>query len=372
MELYYGTILILAFFAFFEIDLERYKDRENIVKFLVLVSFVILVLQMGFRWETGTDWVPYYDHFENFRRENSWFNYENQMELGYELFAYMTFFLTADYTFFLILHSFIFYLFLFKAINYFSKYKVITILLIYVTLIGVLGSNRQLVALAIGLVSLKYLYDKKYIYYFGLVFLAYFFHTTSLLFLVYFFLNRKFDVKIIIFFLIVSLIIGYTSVPTLLFNIMGGINDAASNKAQIYLENSKEDLGKVSLSIVGLLKRLFLLFIFIKNRDKILLGFPKYNLFLNGYVVGIGMYFLFSKSLLVMISRGSLYFNIAEPLLLGAQVIYFKDMQRKLIIYIVLVIFSIIIFKQSISAYPELFDPYISIFDKNNLRRNSF
>lgn len=374
MEIYYGTIFLLALFAFIEINLkQQYPKSEKIIKFLVLISFLILVLQMGLRWETGTDWEPYLDHFEGFKYTRQWFGNIDQFESGYELFAHTVYYLVEDYSFFLVLNAIIFYWLIIKANNYFSDYKLLSLLLFYSFSIGILGSNRQLMALGIGLISLKYLFEKKYIYYFLLIGLAYFFHATSILFLSYFFLNRTISNKSILFILCISIVIGKTGIPTSIFNLVGGsLGESTSLKTGIYLDNSKEELSNSALSLFGMFKRLFFLGIFIINRNKILPVFKKYNLLLNGYVIGVAFYFIFSESLLVMISRGSLYFNVMESFLLASQIIVYKDSIRWHLMYLILVLLSILNFKQSISAYPELFDPYIGIFYNSDVNRNTF
>ncbi len=371
MEVYLFTIFILASFSFFQITTENYRDSNQLIKFFGITSFCILVIQMGLRWETGTDWEPYYDHFNSFTNQKYWREI-NEMEIGYGFFVYLFNNFFGNYSIFLLVNAVIFYWLTFRAIRFFSPYSILGFLLFYCFSIGLWGSNRQLLSLSIGLVSLEFLYKKKLIYYFVLVFIAYLFHSSSLLFLPFFFLNKELSFKNIFIILLVSFVIGYTGLPVKIFSLAGGINEMATNKAEIYLNQANENLASVRLSLFGLLKRLFFLLIFLYNRDKISKLFPKYNLLLNGYVLSLAFYFIFSQSLLVMISRGSLYFNAMEPLLLSFQLVLLKDKKYRLIGFLILLIFAFISFKQSISAYPELFDPYKGIFYNEHFNRVVF
>ena len=109
-----------------------------------------------------------------------------------------------------------------------------------------------------------------------------------------------------------------SQIPIILFSHIGDlIGGNAAIKTLIYLEEAKAVLPKVELSVIGLLKRLIFAFFFYYNRKKISEKLIYYNVMLNGYIVGIAFYFLFASTLLVMVSRGSQFFNIMEPMLLS-------------------------------------------------------
>lgn len=70
-----------------------------------------------------------------------------------------------------------------------------------------------------------------------------------------------------------------------------------------------------------------------------------------------------------MISRGSLYFNAMEPILIGFLLLLVEDKKKRMILLIPLFIIAIINFNQSIGAYRDLFEPYKGIFYNTNYRR---
>ena len=80
-------------------------------------------------------------------------------------------------------------------------------------------------------------------------------------------------------------------------------------------------------------------------------------------------YFFFSSTLLVMVSRGSLYFYIMEPLLLSSIIYILKNKIDKLLYILSIMILGIILMYQSISVYPDLFVPYKGIFINTLFKR---
>ena len=127
-----------------------------------------------------------------------------------------------------------------------------------------------------------------------------------------------------------------------------------------------------SLTFIGLVKRIFFVLLFFYTKKRLIFKFQYYNLLFNIYLVGIIIYFLFSTSLLIFVNRGSLYFNIMEPILLTMQLYFFNDKRIKIIGLITLFILSIGLFFQSISAYEDLFVPYKGIFINSDYIRNLY
>lgn len=367
MEVYYFTIIILGLFAFYEISTKGAKGNNGIIQGLKFFAYVILVCQTGLRWETGTDWLPYYDHFQNFNNNNKWFGYKDQMEVGYEVWVHYIFDVFRNYTVFLMSHAMVYYLLIFIAFERILPYFFLGLLLFYASTMGLLGSHRQLIALAICLNALVFLLKGNRITFFVLVGVAFLFHTSALLFALYYFVQRHFKLPYIIIGLIICIGIGYTSLPVKIFALTGGINDAAAGKATIYIDKALEDDTK--LSLIGLFKRLAFVALFLYNRKRIIKIFPNYIVLLNGYLLGIGFYFLFANSLLVMLSRGSLYFNAMEPVLLSVQLLIIRQRSIRDFVISGLIALSFINLKQSIALYPELFDPYKSIFYNKDFHR---
>jgi hypothetical protein len=84
------------------------------------------------------------------------------------------------------------------------------------------------------------------------------------------------------------------------------------------------------------------------------------------------IYFLFASSLLILVNRGSLYFNIMESLLISCQLLVFNRNKDKAYVLIVLFLVSIILLFQSIAAYQELFIPYKGLFYNTDYKREMY
>lgn len=338
---------------------------------MILISYSILVLQTGLRWETGTDWNPYFDHFESFDGLLS--IVLSPFEIGYSLIVLLFRLFTANYSIFLLFNAMFYYFLIYKSFNRYSHNQHLSLMLFYSLSIGVMGSNRQLIALAICIYAIKFIKEKKPILFFLLVTVAIFFHTTAFFFYIYYFLDRRINPLILIFLLFCSIVLGKTQFPEMLFsgigNLLGG---HAAEKVMAYSELAADTLAEQKLSVIGLFKRIVFLMIFYYNSKYLNQKLPYYNVMLNGYFVGIIIYFFFSNTLLIMVNRGSLYFNMMEPLLLASQVLILKDKATKFVGLLFFLILSFLFLFQSIALYPDLFDPYKGVFINTEFQREMY
>lgn len=364
MFVYIFIILLLFLLSFIEI----FVGNKRTKKYNLYLTYIILVVVVGFRWETGTDWGPYLDTFELVNSYPIGVLLAST-ELGYLFLNKLVRLFTDNYSIFLIVHAIIYYFLILKSIPKLVPYPQLAILLFFCSTMGMMGSNRQLLALGLCFLALTYLLQNKKWIFFVLVLVASLFHTTALLFLVFILFDHKFSIPVIVISVLVAIVIGYSHLPLKVFSLFGGLSDFTEAKTSFYLYSAEEELRNAELPISGLLKRIIFLVFFILVRDKALKKFPSYNLMLNGYIFGVIFYFLFSQSLLVMISRGSFYFNAMEPLLLSSLVIIMKGKSYKMTYFFVLLLLSFLLFFQSISTYPELFIPYKGLFINQDYTR---
>lgn len=361
MEVYILTLILIFVLGFLDLRLELDNTQRN---WMIFFLYVVIVIQIGLRWETGTDWVMY---LTNFRETDNYglvlINSLIGFEIGYGTFAYFINKLCHNYSTFLLLHALVFYWGIFRAAKKYSPYFFITIMFFYATNLGMVGSNRQLLAIIICFWSFEYVFEKKPFRFFATVGVATLFHTSAFLFVVYYFLNRNFKTTMVVSILIISFIVGKTSLPILVFSKFGGIfGELSASKAISYAESAKDDLQEAGLGIVGLIKRILFIAIFTYNYSFLTNKLNYYKVLYNGYVFGTVMYFLFAGSLLILVSRGSLYFNIIEGFLISCQfLVLYKRVDREYVFFIFLFI-SILFLYQSIARYPDLFNPYKSLF----------
>jgi hypothetical protein len=367
MAIYYSTILLLCIFSILEINYTLALPTRRVMLF---IAYVLLVVQVGLRWESGTDWNSYLNHFKSISDFSSTSPLLNGFEYGYSIFVWLVKIVIPDYSFFLLLHAIIYYFLIFKSFQRYSPSLYLSLMLFYALSMGLMGSNRQLLALAICLFALRYIVDKKPVIFFLLILLAVNFHTSAFIFLVYYFLNRELKPFSVVLIIGVSFVIGKSQLPIAFFSFMGDlIGGNVSKRFFFYLEAAENVLSEYKLSVIGLLKRLIFLFLFYLSGKKLSKELPYYNVMLNGYIFGMAFYFLFSGTLLVMVSRGSIFFNVMEPLLIASQIRLLKITENKVVIIAMLVVFSVFFFFQSIATYPELFLPYKGVFINSDYSR---
>jgi hypothetical protein len=371
MGIYIITLFLVFAFGFFALKLNLTVSQKNL---LVFILYIIIVLQIGLRWETGSDWIPYLENFQNSDEYSTIIiNALIGYEIGYGTFTFLIKKIFDNYSFFLVLHALIFYWGIFRVCNKYSPYFFITLMFFYATNLGMVGSNRQLLAIIICLWGLDFVIERKPLKFLVVVVVASLFHTTAFLFGIYYFLNRNFKTVMVISVLFFSFIIGKTGLPFFLFSKFGGVfGELAASKTVAYSEGAKDVLAKNSLSFFGLLKRLVFIAIFTYNFSFLSKKLSYYKLLYNGYILGMVIYFLFASSLLILVNRGSLYFNIMESLLISCQFLVFKRSTDKAYVLFILFLVSIVFLFQSIAAYPELFNPYKGLFYNADFKREMY
>ena len=327
---------------------------------------------MGLRWETGTDWNNYLENFNNTSTlDDIFLNVLLGFEIGYGFIVLLFKQFSSNYILFLLLNATIFYYIIFKVFKQYSPFPIIAILLFYSSTIGILGSNRQLLAIAICLFSIRYIISNNLKIFILFIFIAFLFHTSAIFFSIAYFLNKDFKKYLIFILITLTVIIGFTNIPMIFFNKLGPIfGEAAKLKSDFYLDKGTDSTK--SLSIFGLIRRILYFIIFSLFYKSISCKYLYYKLFYNIYTFGLLIYFMFSSSLLILVNRGSLYFNIMECFLLSSILIYFnKNFQRGIILSLLFII-SIITFYQSISTYSDLFIPYKGLFINSDFSRNLY
>ena len=371
MGIYIVTVFLIFVLGYVDLRVQ-FTDLQR--SRLIFFLYITIVIQIGLRWETGTDWKPYFENFQNTEGYDTvLINALLGFDLGYGTFVFVIKKLFDSYSFFLLLHAIIFYWSVFRTARKYSTYFFITVIFFYVTNLGYVGANRQLLAIAICLWSLDFVFERKLLKFIVTIGFASLFHTTAFLFTVYYFLNRNFKTVTIVSVLILSFIIGKTELPFLIFSKFGLLfGEFAASKTSEYSEGAKDALTEASLSFFGLIKRLSAIAIFTYNYSFLTKRLAYYKVLYNGYVLGMVIYFLFGSSLLILVNRGSMYFNIMESFLISCQFLVLQKRLDKAYLFIVFLFISILFLFQSISGYPELFDPYKGIFYNKDFVRNMF
>ena len=159
------------------------EKRSN--RFLIfLIASIPLILTAGLRYMVGTDYVGYLDIFNDAKRGRI------DSEYLYTLINKAVVALDLDYHYVLLICGAVFCIPIFYQIDKDSPYPVLSVFLLFATryYFAYLNIMRQLCACAILLVSLQYVEKRKLIPFLICVAIAFGFHTTSIIFLIVYWL----------------------------------------------------------------------------------------------------------------------------------------------------------------------------------------
>jgi hypothetical protein len=367
--LFEGWIYLLLFIIFLFhalIDLSVYREKYSHI--LSIIGVLLMVCLLSLRWNTGTDWEPYYELFLDLKKENLLDIYH--FDIGYVIWNKIIGLFTSHYTVFLFLNSFLAFTILYYLIRRISVYPNISLYLLFCIYLFAhfMGGNRRMIAIAFVLLCIYFisLQQKKK----ALLFLlfAFLFHRSSLFCGIAFFIPQTlFQRKYIVSLVLLSIFLGVTQIPFKLIAYIGGslygvVNLQIVDLMAIYTDKEYgyvvENINPVTQAIMGLLKRSFVLFIIyysfkISNIDKLC------QYFINLYLIGFAVYFVFIGSSVLQVL--STYFAILEVFVLSNVFINYSKNQ-KLYVFAILLVYGFLQLMNSFTAYPELFIPYKSIF----------
>lgn len=353
LNIYNYTAILLFIFSL----LTFLKDTKNKrVRSLLLFSIIWLILYEGLRWQIGTDWDSYYTHF--FIEDES-----NHSEIGYIVLMQIVHLFSNDYSVFLLLITSFFYLTLWSFLGKYSYAPLMSLTIYYCLMLGLLGSNRQLIALFICLISLKYCFEKNLRKFLCCIIVAILFHTTSIIFiLAYIITSRKIGNKYIVYGVLVALLIGISGIINKIpyLDLLVYLDAKSSEKLSFYSNN---DIS--NYSYLGTVKRLMILvpclFLRLKIKNE------KFDTFVKLYVMGCLIYFVFNGSMLqLMAGRGALYFSIFEMLVIPIVIrVLIRGQGQRLFIWFAYFCLLVYLMNRDMDFYllggEDIYRPYKSV-----------
>lgn len=165
-----------------------YKAKYFIILFITIIP---LALISGLRYDVGTDYM--YTYYPNFYLIlEGKFHYS---EFGFTYLNKIIGFFTDDATWLFVITSFIFIYCLIKGILEYSPNVIVSVLVVFLSLIYFTSLNnvRQLIAVAILFLGFKYLIKNDFSHYIIYILLAFLFHVTALIGIVFYIgINLKF------------------------------------------------------------------------------------------------------------------------------------------------------------------------------------
>lgn len=342
-----------------------YLWRENSPKktrLALILAMLWLILHDGLRWEIGTDWENYYDFFyeqgSNFSNLHMGFVYGYFNELSRSLVNSFSFLLVCIATFTYIVIGRLFYKY--------SPNPLISVCIYYCSMMGIMGSNRQLLAIVVCVISLKFVLERRKLYFFLLVLFASSIHITALSFLpAYYLYNYNISNKKVLLFVVVAFLVGISRLINKLpfVEYLTMLDNLTSNTSTASYFSEEKIAG---VSIVGSFKRLLYVYLAIYVRKYI--KDENYDYFFKLFVFGCCIYLVFNGSYLqLMAGRGAAYYSVYESVVFSFVIIRFpiKFIQKELLWLVLFVIYFLLMWRDMNSYFildgVDIYNPYKSV-----------
>gem|GEM_PF-2164459 len=191
-------------------------------------------------------------------------------------------------------------------------YIILTIFLAKGYLYFFFTAQRQVIAMVICWLAIKYIIERKFLIFFLLMILASFFHTSAITFTVmYPIANLKLDNKKAIFLLIASILVGVLKIGLALGLLVSSYLPFGTDKLSSYLEGSG-----MGINILNFIEMVPILFLVLTFRKKIEGKIENFNLFFNMYLVFVMITFAFYD--FVFIARLKGYFILGYFVILSS------------------------------------------------------
>lgn len=361
----YVIVLVLFIFLAFA-DVFGGLSRRNL-SIGWIVCFLLLVVHDGLRWETGTDWIPYSTYFDNCLDIVN-----DDFEWGYTGLSKLVRVFTNEYTIFLLTHALILYSLIFSSIKKYAINPFLSLFLYYCATLPMLGMNRQFLALGICIYAIRYIIERSFFRFVCCIAIAMLFHLSAVIFFVTYLFSRAANSKIYIALLLLALGVSMSGVINHLpLEVFMVLSTDVGEKMDFYASDFTS--GNVTINplfvLLSLSKRLiwiFLILLYVYSRKKTDTCFI---VLFNIYVFSLLFYIVFNNTILqILVSRGLLYFNIAEIFIIPYALLAFKNNAGMKILFVLLILFGLTSLKKGLDSYvppgetTDLFVPYKGVF----------
>ena len=319
MAFYVTIFIVLLFFSFVEV----FTKKNLFVKILYWSTCLFLFMLSFLRWETGTDWVNYYNYFQRVL----YHPYEyDEFEVGFRVLNYAVRSFTNEYTVLLFFSGLMLFFFQSKAIKELSPFPLLSLTCLFASQAANILFVRQWMAIAILFYSIVYIKRRKFLPFLLLVLLAITIHRSAGIFIfAYWIFKAKISVKWMMIWL-VSTVVFSLFIQNLLNSLLGNLgNLVIEDKLNTYLSESYNS---------GL------------NKE-----------FINIYWLGTMLYFVMLPISLALV-RFSYPFDIVQIILIAHISNSFGKESRIIVFFIFSVYLFLRLFQFLKSAYSDEIIPY--------------
>lgn len=346
----YLIIAILAIVDFFSV--KEFRDKIN--GFIGLLIFLILGIFAGSRYKIGGSDYDAYEAYYNlapnkFDRvySNDYDSFLESTEKGY--IYLMTFFkqINLNFNIFLIIIGGICAITIYYSFKKYTSYLFVTTL-IFLTkgyLYYFFTAQRQIIAMAICWISIKYIIEEKLYKFILLVILASLFHSSALFFIIIYFTNKIYLTNKKIFVIIaVSIVFGLFYIGPLLSIAISNFLPIGGDKLLTYLEGESS-----SVNILNFFELVPLLFIITLNRDRISKKTKYFNLLLNMFILYIALTIAFYD--FSFISRLKGYFIIGYVAMFASIITIPNEKKIGFGLLILMIIYCFMVFVRELITF---------------------
>ena len=377
---YFGLLILLLFissmgkFSFSTIDDIKEPDslysENKTYKTISIISVIVFTFVIGLRYYVGGDYAVYLSSFNNL--DISSIDNSEHYEPAYFFLMVGLKYLGISFPFLFIITAFLQIFFIFKwAANY--KYLLTWIIYFYFTSLYLFDSMnivRQAIAFSLILYSITYIYKSDFIRFCLVIFFAYLFHKSAIIFLPFYFflkydwIKRKYIqlVLLIIFYILSDFIVDiFFNKVVVLSNILNYEYSSVFKGDEFYFENSEFSLG------IGTYFMLAINCTIILYSDKLKDFFKEqhYIAYHNLFLIGAFLSFAVEKSNSIVFSRFLFYFSSIRLVLLGFLCYYLfsvsKDKNSK-IIGVLILFFYLLWFISAITKGAAWCSPFQFVF----------
>ena len=354
MAFYVTIFIVLLLFSFVEV----FTKRNLFVKILYWSACLFLFMLSFLRWETGTDWVNYYNYFQRVLYRS--YEYD-EFEVGFRFLNYAVRSLTKEYTILLFFSGLILFLFQSVAIKKLSPFPLLSLTCLFASQVANILFVRQWIAVAILFYSIIYIKKRRFILFLLLVILATTIHRSSIIFIFSWWVFRaKISIKWMRIWIVLTVFFSLVvqEVLSSLLGTFGGV--FIQDKLNIYLSESynselNKELDYFSILIRGVANKLFIfllsIFVLRKTMKKDVKGV------INIYWFGTMLYFIMLPISLALV-RFSYSFDIVQIVLIP-YILKSLSKKNRLVVFIIFIVYLFLRLLQFLnSTYSLLFIPY--------------
>lgn len=361
---YLVIFIILGFFSFLEIT-----SIGNLYKrILLIISFFMLWLIAGLKFEMGGDWPAYtqffkeVEPFEVVLTQKAPVYSKSYMEPAYKLLNALIKSLGGNMQLVFLIIAFINSCLFFKALRIYCVYPVLGALVYFSAVYFPLDmiAIRQAVAVQLFFISLFFIYQRWFWPFFLTMLIAVLFHRSAFLLLpLYFVIHKELNYKVYTAIFIFSAAVFFLQIQwmaSLLSIVADKIGGHTGGIIRMYISSNTYGVNRV-LS-VGVVINLLLFILYYRHRHE-LRYFKYYTVFFNLFMINIVVFFVFYE-LIEISNRYRFYFLLSNVVLLPYIITIYKDTGFKVVTYVGIIAFSFLYGRAVFLEQPSAiaFNPY--------------